>query len=206
MLTKKEKLIDGLFCSLVPSDIPIIQEHLGDVIVEPGCGSHAYLLKMLKGERHGVDFNLSRSIPTDRNLHLHRMSFESFIQIEDGIAIWNKANSVLMSYPDTSGRIGEFVIKNMLPHQNLVLIAPRPYRNITVAGTVEMWMSIFQEMSLVFKTPVGNVKVTDEHDPLFGVVSADMMYVLKLNESPRPDPNTKHSILNGHTLWELWDK
>lgn len=148
-------------------------------VVEVCCGS-GWLTRSLP-EAVGVD----PEAPAEDGFH--RQPFANFL--EDRPETWREAQTVVLCYPPgpCGSQVGRDVVRALLPHHTLVLVSPRPFLQMTVAGTVEMWEELFRRTVLVSK-----------RDVLPGCPSS----VYALRPSSDAGDETRRDILGDHELWE----
>lgn len=171
-----------------PDDVLAIRRQFARraVIVEPCCGQYAELLHELRGYRRmGVDWK-AKSFES-KTLAVRQADYRQWVATDEGCAWLSSATHILLCwppYPDPA-RVSGFVVNHLRPGQHLVLIGPRPYHNMSVAGDEGMWHSIFRRLTLVTELQLASC--------------GSLLWVFE----PGASPDTESRVLKGHRLWEL---
>lgn len=182
--------------------ILLIAKHCADdPIIEVFCGS-GWLISNLKAKRRlGIDKDVYREwllpkrgrprhgidLMAPRDPLYRQAIFDEWLS--ENQETWREAKTIVMCYPlgpFDPRHSGHQVVEALLEHQRLVLVSPRPYNNISVAGTIGMWEAIIDTMTLLSIEPVAKQHL-------------DMIYVMRRGY----DPKTRELLLGDHGIWEL---
>lgn len=150
-------------------------------VIEVCCGSGWLIQGLTCPNAIGVD-PMAPADPRFQRLYFSQFMFTA-------PELWDAAQTIIMCYPPGPAdayTVGLEVIEAMYPGQRLLLIAPKPYEETTVAGTYSMWQKVFSDTILV-----------DEHQ----IDDCHRLYVLEPGNGIQQD--TRKAILKGHDLWQL---
>lgn len=173
------------------NDIALIKRLLGSKVVEPFCGN-GYLLSLLGGDITGIDEDTD--FKDMQGLNIVNATIEQFLDTDSGRATWNQADTVISCYPPCEYLLKDpslIAAENVMDHQRLILITPRPYDNMMISGTPGMWEYVFSRMSMIEMHKVGFPN------------SREMLYVLQTRNENKEMTSTKDAILGDHSLWDM---
>lgn len=170
------------------AQVEMIRRHAGKKAIEFFCGESPVVRWLPDTEAVTVD--KEEDIPESPT---HRRAYvEDWITKPDNLSFLRSRDSVVMVYPpnNMNPAADDIVVRAMSAEQKLILGAPRPWGELTIAGTVAFWETLVKDFFVI--------------EALRGDRESQWLYVLTKDAGLSLDPFS--SIMQGHDIFELLER